>query len=84
MEGSGGVVFGQDGMHQNSVDKVLRRHQDVEAMAAVLHTGLQNLRNGEAIHKRRTNVIPSLLQAGGEKRHRGNRRGSSQVTKEPK
>lgn len=61
VEGSGGVVFGQNCVHQNSIDKVLGCHQDVEPMAAVLHTGLQNLRNGEVIHNRRTNVILSLL-----------------------
>ena len=43
MKGSGGVVFGQDGTDQNSFNKVLRRNQNVEAMTAVLHTGLENL-----------------------------------------
>lgn len=43
MKGSGGVVFGQNGTNQNSFNKLLRRHQNVEAMAAVLHTGLENL-----------------------------------------
>lgn len=48
MEGSGRVVFGQNCLDQNSFDKLLGRHQDVKAMTAVLHTGLQNLRGGEA------------------------------------
>lgn len=50
MEGSGRVVFGQNCLHQNSFNELLRCHQDVKAMTTVLHTGLQNLRNGEAIH----------------------------------
>lgn len=43
MEGSGGVVLGQDGPDQNSFNKVLRRHQNVEAVAAVLDTRFKNL-----------------------------------------
>lgn len=43
MEGSGGVVLGQDGPDQNSFNKVLRRHQNVEAVAAVLDARFKNL-----------------------------------------
>lgn len=50
MEGSGGVVFGQNGTDQNSFNKLLRRHQDLEAMATVLHTGLKNLCDSDAVH----------------------------------
>ena len=51
MKGSGGVVFGQNGTNQNSFNKLLRRHQNVEAMAAVLHTGLENLWGSEMVHR---------------------------------
>lgn len=43
MDGSGGVVSGQYGPDQNSFDKVLRRHQNVEAVAAVLDARFKNL-----------------------------------------
>lgn len=43
MEGSGGVVLGQDGPDQNSFNKVLRRHQNVEAVAAVLDARFKHL-----------------------------------------
>jgi len=48
MEGRGGVEFGQNGMHQHAFSELLRRHQDVEAVATVLHTGLENLRHSDA------------------------------------
>lgn len=51
MEGSGRVVFGQNGADQNSFNKLLRRHKNVEALATVLHTGLKNLCDIETVHK---------------------------------
>lgn len=80
MEGSGRVVFGQNCLHQNSFDELLGRHQDVKAMTAVLHTGLQNLRTGEAIHNMKTTVILSVLYAQAEKHSRGNRTGGTSET----
>lgn len=80
MEGSGRVVFGQNCLHQNSFDELLRRHQDMKAMTAVLHTGLQNLRTGEAIHIMKTTVILSVLYAQAEKHYCGNRRGGTSET----
>lgn len=47
-------------------------------MTTVLHTGLQNLRNGETIHNMKTNVILSLLYAHAEKHYRGNRPGETE------
>lgn len=78
MEGSGRVVFGQNCLHQNSFNELLRCHQDVKAMTTVLHTGLQNLRNGETIHNMKTNVILSLPYAHAEKHYRGNRPGGTE------
>lgn len=49
MKGSRGVIFGQDGTDQNSFNKVLRRHQNMKAMAAVLHTGLENLCDSDPV-----------------------------------
>lgn len=43
MDGSGGVVPGQYGPDQNSFNKVLWRHQNVEAVAAVLDARFKNL-----------------------------------------
>lgn len=43
VEGSGGIIFGQNGTDQHSFNKLLRCHQNVEAMPAVLHTSLKNL-----------------------------------------
>lgn len=43
MEGSGRVIFGQDGPDQNSFNKILCCHQNVEAMAAVLDASFKNL-----------------------------------------
>lgn len=80
MEGSGRVVFGQNCLHQNSFDELLRRHQDVKAMTAVLHTGLQNLMTGEAIHNMKTTVILSVLYVQAEKHCRGNRTGGTSET----
>lgn len=77
MEGSGRVVFGQNCLHQNSFNELLRCHQDVKAMATVLHTGLQNLRNGEAIHNMKTNVILPLLYVHAENHYRGNTTGGT-------
>lgn len=37
------VVPRDDRPHQNPLDKIPRRHQDVKPVAAVLHTGLQHL-----------------------------------------
>lgn len=67
MEGIWRVVFGQNRLHQNSFNKLLRRHQDVKAMTTVLHASLQNLRNGEATRNMKTNMILSLLYALAEK-----------------
>lgn len=49
MEGSGGVIFGQNGTNQNSFNKLLRCHQNMEAMATVLHAGLKNLSDSGAV-----------------------------------
>lgn len=43
MQDSGGIKFGQNGTDQNSFNKLLRCHQNMETMAAVLHTGLKYL-----------------------------------------
>lgn len=43
-ENGGGVVFGQNGTNQNTFNKLLLGHQHMEAMATVLHAGLENLR----------------------------------------
>lgn len=39
----GRVVFGRDDLNQHTVDEIPVGHKDVEAVAAVLHTGLQHL-----------------------------------------
>lgn len=49
MEGSWGVIFGQNGLNQNSFYELLRCHQNVEAMATVLHAGLENLSDIDTI-----------------------------------
>lgn len=43
MDGSGGIISGQYGPDQNSFNKVLWRHQNVEAVAAVLDARFKNL-----------------------------------------
>lgn len=43
MDGSGRVVSGQYGPDQNSFHEVLRRHQNMEAVAAVLDASFKNL-----------------------------------------
>lgn len=48
MEDSGRVIFRQNGTDQNSFNKLLRRHQNVEAMATVLYTGLKDLYDSDA------------------------------------
>lgn len=65
MEGSGGVIFGQNGTNQYSFNKLLRCHQNVEALATVLHAGLENLSDTDTVHnmkrcKRNSSVIKSF------------------------
>ena len=50
MEDSGGVMFGQNGTDQNSFNKLLRRHKNVETLATVLHTGFKNLYDSDKVH----------------------------------
>lgn len=49
MEDSGGIIFGQNGTDQNSFNKLLRCHQNMEAMAAVFHTSLKYLWDNDDI-----------------------------------
>lgn len=47
MEDSGRVIFGQNRTNQNPLNKLLWGNQNVETMATVLHTRLQNLYESE-------------------------------------
>lgn len=48
MQDQRGVVPRNDRPHQNSLDEISRRYQDVKPVATVLHTGFQDLQSNGA------------------------------------